>query len=29
LVKANDPLSGIRPSGDRPDVARTDCGWIC
>jgi hypothetical protein len=29
LVKANDPLSGIRPSGERPDVARTDCGWIC
>jgi hypothetical protein len=29
LVKANDPLSGIRPSGGRPDVARTDCGWIC
>jgi hypothetical protein len=29
LVKANDPLSGIRPSGERPDVSRTDCGWIC
>jgi hypothetical protein len=29
LVKANDPLSGIRSSGERPDVSRTDCGWIC
>lgn len=29
LVKANDPLSGIRPSGERTDVSRTDCGWIC
>ena len=29
LVKANDPLSGIRPAGERPDIARTDCGWIC
>src|SRR6187551_149842 len=29
LVKANDPLSGIRPSGERLDVSRTDCGWIC
>ena len=29
LVKANDPLSGIRPTGERPDVSRTDCGWIC
>ena len=29
LVKANDPLSGVRPSSERPDVSRTDCGWIC
>ena len=29
LVKANEPLSGIRPSDERPDIARTDCGWIC
>ena len=29
LVKANDPLSGIRPSSERPDISRTDCGWIC
>jgi hypothetical protein len=29
LVKANDPLSGIRPSDERPDISRTDCGWIC
>ena len=29
LVKANEPLSGIRPSGERPDISRTDCGWIC
>ena len=29
LVRANDPLSGIRPSEERPDVSRTDCGWIC
>jgi hypothetical protein len=29
LVKANDPLSGIRPTAERPNVSRTDCGWIC
>ncbi|HEX6474383.1 MAG TPA: hypothetical protein VF114_04760, partial [Candidatus Limnocylindria bacterium] len=29
LVKANDPLLGIRPSDERPDISRTDCGWIC
>ena len=29
LVKANEPLSGIRPTGERPDISRTDCGWIC
>ena len=29
LVKDNEPLSGIRPSDERPDIARTDCGWIC
>ena len=29
LVKANEPLSGIRPSDERPDISRTDCGWIC
>jgi hypothetical protein len=27
LVRANDPLTGVRPQEDRP-VARTDCGWI-
>ena len=29
LVKANDPLIGIRSSDERPDISRTDCGWIC
>jgi hypothetical protein len=29
LVKDNEPLSGIRPSGERPNISRTDCGWIC
>jgi len=29
LVKTNEPLSGIRPSDERPDISRTDCGWIC
>jgi hypothetical protein len=28
LVKANDPLTGLRPPEERPGVARTDCGWI-
>jgi hypothetical protein len=27
LVAANDPVSGARPTTDRP-AARTDCGWI-
>ena len=29
LVQANEPLTGLRPATERPDVARTDCGWIC
>lgn len=29
LVQANDPLTGLRPPGERPDLSRTDCGWIC
>jgi hypothetical protein len=29
LVKANEPLTGLRRATDRPDLARTDCGWIC
>jgi hypothetical protein len=29
LVRANEPLTGLRPTTERPDVARTDCGWIC
>jgi hypothetical protein len=28
LVKANEPLSGLRPVDERT-VSRTDCGWIC
>jgi hypothetical protein len=28
LVQANEPLTGLRPGEERPDVARTDCGWI-
>ncbi|MEO8251075.1 MAG: hypothetical protein ABI578_01210 [Chloroflexota bacterium] len=27
LVKANEPVTGIRP-GDQRAVARTDCGWL-
>lgn len=29
LVQANEPLTGLRPATERPDLARTDCGWIC
>jgi hypothetical protein len=29
LVRANEPLSGLRLPADRPDLTRTDCGWIC
>jgi hypothetical protein len=29
LVQANEPLTGLRPADERPDLARTDCGWIC
>jgi hypothetical protein len=29
LVQGNDPLSGVRPVSERPDLSRTDCGWIC
>jgi hypothetical protein len=29
LVKANEPLTGLRAPGERIDIARTDCGWIC
>jgi hypothetical protein len=28
LVKANEPLTGLRPAEERTAVARTDCGWI-
>ena len=28
LVPANPPVSGLRPSGERRAVQRTDCGWI-
>jgi hypothetical protein len=28
LVKANEPLTGLRPAEERAGVARTDCGWI-
>jgi len=28
LVQANEPLTGLRQPGARPDLARTDCGWI-
>ncbi|MGZ6214468.1 MAG: hypothetical protein ACXWMG_05910 [Candidatus Limnocylindria bacterium] len=27
LVRASEPLTGVRPAEDRP-VARTDCGWL-
>jgi hypothetical protein len=27
LVRASEPLTGVRPTEDRP-VARTDCGWL-
>lgn len=27
LVRANEPITGLRPSDHRP-VARTDCGWL-
>jgi hypothetical protein len=29
LVRANEPLTGLRAPGERRDVTRTDCGWIC
>ena len=29
LVKANEPLTGLRRVTERPDLSRTDCGWIC
>jgi hypothetical protein len=29
LVQANEPLSGLRLPAERPDLTRTDCGWIC
>jgi len=29
LVQGNDPLTGLRAPGERPDLTRTDCGWIC
>jgi hypothetical protein len=29
LVQANDPLTGLRLPGERRDLTRTDCGWIC
>jgi len=28
LVQGNEPLTGLRAPEERPDVARTDCGWI-
>jgi len=28
LVRANEPVTGLRPAAARPDVSRTDCGWI-
>jgi hypothetical protein len=28
LVKANEPLTGLRPPEERVGVSRTDCGWI-
>jgi hypothetical protein len=28
LVQANEPLTGLRQPTERPDLARTDCGWI-
>ena len=29
LVHANEPLTGLRLPAERPDLTRTDCGWIC
>jgi hypothetical protein len=29
LVQDNEPLTGLRAATERPDIARTDCGWIC
>jgi hypothetical protein len=29
LVQANEPLTGLRLPAERPDLTRTDCGWIC
>lgn len=28
LVQANEPLTGLRAVDERPDLSRTDCGWI-
>ena len=28
-VQGHDPLTGLRAPGERPDLTRTDCGWIC
>ena len=28
LVRASEPILGVRPEHERPGVSRTDCGWI-
>jgi hypothetical protein len=28
IVQANPPLAGLRPTAERTEVSRTDCGWI-